>query len=383
VLELGHYIAVPFCAQMLADQGADVIKVESPAALDGRFEHYFAMQNRNKRGVILDLKQEGDQAQMRRIADTCDVLLTNFAPGVPERLGFGYNDMSSSNPQLVYVHVSGFGLDGPYANYPAYDGVIQANTGLLHLTGDPDGQPALMGAFVPDYVSALYATVATLLALRERDSTGVGRLVDLSMADGVMTLLGAGFSEVMERHEHPMRSGGSVRKSFAGVYAVTDGYVYLAPLTVPMWKAMAHAMEAEDLLDYVPPRSANGDERLGARALLDSKIEAWSRERSASEVVEIFHAAGVPASEILDIEHVIAHPQVAHRRMVRRLPLGAGGSVSVAGSPIPAVPEAFEVPPPTPGQHTFEVLREAEALLAAKASGTRSHSSQTGQEANR
>ncbi|HVV22227.1 MAG TPA: CoA transferase, partial [Pseudonocardiaceae bacterium] len=254
VLELGHYIAGPFCTQILADQGADVIKVEPPGGGARRHSDpkshpggYFAMLNRNKRSICVDLKSARGREVFAALVRTSDVLVTNFAAGVPERLGFGADDVLAINPRLVYVHATGFGEDSPYADKPAFDGVIQAMSGLMHLTGEPDGAPSLAGVFVPDHVTGLYAALAVLFGLRERDRTGRGGRTDLAMLDSMLTFLGATLSEVADHGISPRRTGGKVRRSYAGTYATGDGYVYLAPMTRRQWAGLTDVIGAPGL----------------------------------------------------------------------------------------------------------------------------------------
>jgi CoA:oxalate CoA-transferase len=363
VLELGHYIAGPFCAQILADQGADVIKVEPPGGGARRHSDpktnpggYFAMLNRNKRSIGVDLKSPRGKEVFAALVRTSDVLVTNFAAGVPQRLGFGAEDVLAINPRLVYVHATGFGEDSPYATKPAFDGVIQAMSGLLHLTGEPGGAPSLAGVFVPDHVTGLYAALAVLFGLREREVTGRGRAVDLAMLDSMLTFLGATLSEVADHGISPQRTGGRVRRSYAGTYETADGYVYLAPMTAKQWAGVADVLGAPHLAGYYPVGGA--DTRMPHRDELDGVVEAWTKAHPAAEVVAAMGAVGVPASPILSLEQILDDPNVAHRKMVRRLPVHGGYDVTVVGSPLPVDEGTYRVPPPQAGEHTDELLAE-------------------------
>jgi crotonobetainyl-CoA:carnitine CoA-transferase CaiB-like acyl-CoA transferase len=371
VLELGHYIAGPFCAQILADQGADVIKVEQPGGGARRHSDpkknpggYFAMLNRNKRSIGVDLKTDRGREIFAALVRTADVLVTNFAAGVPQRLGFGAEEMLAINPKLVYVHATGFGEDSPYAKKPAFDGVIQAMSGLLHLTGEQDGPPALAGVFVPDHVTGLYAALAVLFGLRRREQTGEGSATDLAMLDSMMTFLGATLSEVADHGISPRRTGGKVRRSYAGTYATADGYVYLAPMTNRMWAGLTEVIGAPELAGYYPIGGA--DSRMAHRDELDKVIEAWTGVHSAEAVVATMGTVGVPASPILSLEQILADPNVAHRRMVRELPVHGGYSVHVVGSPLPVDERTYQVPPPDAGEHTDELLAELGLLDEAE-----------------
>jgi CoA:oxalate CoA-transferase len=365
VLELGHYIAAPFCAQILADQGADVIKVEPPGGGARRNSDpkanpggYFNMLNRAKRSIGVDLKSAAGPATLHALVRTADVLVTNFAVGVPDRLGFGYPELRGVNPRLVYVHASGFGSDSPYADKPAFDGIIQAMSGLMHLTGEPAGPPALAGLFVPDHVTGMYAALAAMFGLRRRDVSGEGSFTDLSMLDSMMSFLGASLSEVLDLGVSPQRTGGRVRRSYAGTYAAADGYVYLAPLSARMWEGVAEVVGEPGLLEHYSTRPGAVDRRMADRERLDAVIETWTRTQPVDDAVAAMTAAGVPASPILDIDRLAADPHVARHRMVRELPLHGGLTTHVAASPLPVDEAVYAASPPAAGQHTAEILAE-------------------------
>jgi CoA:oxalate CoA-transferase len=372
VLELGHYIAGPVCTQILADQGADVIKVEPPGGGARRHSDpksnpggYFAMLNRNKRSIAVDLKSDRGREIFAALVRTSDVLVTNFAAGVPQRLGFGADEMLAINPRLVYVHATGFGEDSPYATKPAFDGIIQAMSGLMHLTGEQDGPPSLAGVFVPDHVTGLYATLAVLFGLRERERTGHGGATDLAMLDSMLTFLGATLSEVADHGISPQRTGGKVRRSYAGTYATSDGYVYLAPMTSRMWAGLTDTIGATELAAHYPVGAAV-DNRMAHRDELDKVVGTWTSMHSAADVVAAMEAVGVPASPILSLEQILDDPNVKHRKMVRRLPVHGGYDVHVVASPLPVDEGTYQVPPPHAGEHTDELLAELGLLETAE-----------------
>ncbi|TYB45473.1 CaiB/BaiF CoA transferase family protein [Actinomadura chibensis] len=362
VLEFGHYIAGPFCGQILADQGADVIKVEPPEGDASRGTEtlsyndvYFHALNRNKRSVMLDLKTGAGQEALVTLLRSADVVVTNYAVGIPERLGFGYERVKEVNPGLVYVHASGFGNDSPYAKRPAFDGIIQAMSGLVHLTGEPDGTPMQAGLFVPDHVTGLYAALAVMFGLSRRRGTGEGSFTDLSMLDSMMSLLGPCLAEVLQLGVSPTRVGSKVRRSYAGTYPAADGHVYMAPMTLRMWTALAGVVDAPELLPYFTGTAA--DTRLEHRADLDRVIEAWTGAHTVDEIVARMGEVGVPCSPIFSVERLVDDPHVRHRRMVRSIPLESGpGEVFVPGSPLPVVEKAFAAGPPSIGEHTAEIL---------------------------
>ncbi len=363
IVEFGHYIAAPFCTQILADQGAEVIKVEPPDGDTSRStEHmsyndiYFHSLNRNKRSVMMDLKDPDAMARLEPLLRSADVLVTNYAVGVPDKLGFGYEQIRQINPQIVYVHASGFGTDSPYARRPAFDGIIQAMSGLMHLTGEPDGQPMQAGIFIPDHVTGLYAALAVMFGLARREATGEGSYTDLSMLDCMFSLLGPAVAEVVQLGTSPKRVGSKVRRSFAGTYDASDGYVYMAPMSARMWAGLAEMIGQPDLVDFFPAQSAP-DSRLANRPALDATINAWTSRRTVDELVHALSAAGIPCSRIFALDELIGDEHIARRGMVRRIPhLSGAGEVVVAGSPLRVLGDPYAVPPPAIGQDTADLL---------------------------
>ncbi|WP_432828675.1 CaiB/BaiF CoA transferase family protein [Dactylosporangium sp. CA-092794] len=357
VLGVEHFISGPFCTQILADQGADVIKVESPHH-DQR-NGYFHTLNRNKRSIILDLRTDRGRQIMRALVATADVLVTNFGAGVPDKLGFGYSELREINPRLVYVHITGFGRDTPYEDRPAFDGVIQAMSGLMHLTGEPDGPPMLGGIFIPDHLAGLYAALATSFGLQRRALTGEGSFTDLAMLDCLMSFQASSFQEVLNWHESPQRIGSRVRGSFASTYQASDGYLYLAPLTAKMWEGVAAVIGQPWILEYFSTGSNGVDTRLEHRQPLDAAIETWTRAHTVAEATAAMQAAGVAASPILSIEDIVADPHVQARRLIRQVPdINGVDSVYVPASPLPVIDKAYDIAPPDAGEDTEAIIAE-------------------------
>jgi crotonobetainyl-CoA:carnitine CoA-transferase CaiB-like acyl-CoA transferase len=376
VLEFGHYIAGPFCTQILADQGADVIKVEPPGGGPRRNSDpvknkggYFPMLNRNKRSIEVDLKSGSGRDVLAALVRSSDVLVTNYANGVPEKLGFGYQALREINPRLVYVHITGFGDDSPYARKPAYDGIIQAMTGLMHMTGEPGRPPALAGVFVPDHVTGLHATLAVMFGLRRLEVTGTGTFTDLAMFDSMLTFLGALPSDVREFGEHPRRNGGTVPRSYAGVHPASDGWVYLAPMAPRMWEGVAEVIGDPTLLEYYSNQPGAADRRMAHRADLDARIDAWTAKHTVAEVEQAMGAAGVACNAIFDIEAIVADPNVAHRKLLRTVTMPGGHERTVVASPFPVDEATYAAAPPLAGQHNAELLAE----LGLSADGDAGH----------
>ncbi|MGR7027567.1 CaiB/BaiF CoA transferase family protein [Geodermatophilus sp. URMC 62] len=365
VVAVEHFIAGPFCTQLMADQGADVIKVESPGA---SHSGYFPTLNRNKRSIVLDLKSEQGIEALLALVETADVFVTNMAAGVPARLGFDHERLSQVNPRLVYVHITGFGQNSPYRSLPAFDGVIQAMSGVMDLTGEPDGAPMLSGVFIPDHLTGLWAALAVNNGLLRRQATGQGSYVDLSMLDCMMSFHGSGFMEVLQLGSKLSRIGSRVRGSYASTYRASDGYVYLAPLTGRMWQGVSRVIGKPELLLYMG-EGTESDTRLEHRDTLDALIEGWTSEHTVAEVVEQMRAAGVAGSAVHTMDEVVADPHLEARNMLRTVPDESGdGIFYVPGSPVPAVDDSFSVAPPRVGQHTDEILAEL-GLTPAGAAG--------------
>ncbi|WFE40959.1 CoA transferase [Micromonospora sp. WMMD998] len=358
VLELGHAIAGPHCAQMLADHGADVVKIEPPAGemsrnalpvVDGR-SIYFASHNRGKRSVCLDLKTSAGLRALLRLCDTADVVLTNYGVGVPQRLGWSYDVLRARNPRLVMVHITGFGSGAADAPRAAYDGVIQAMGGIADLTGQPGGEPTFVGAFVADHVAAYHATIAVLMALRERDVTGVGTHVDVSMLDSYTAMLA---------HEVGLaaagvprgRWGNQVQTAFANVFPARDGQIFLAPLGDAAWRRFWAVLGGAGEVGY--------DDSTGpARHRLEQVVSDWTSDRTVAEVLAAMQAAGVAAGPVRSVGEAVA--AMADTDMVLTVDGPDGHPVRVPGRPVrvglTTRPGALTVP--RTGEHTAEILAE-------------------------
>ncbi|MGW3895506.1 CaiB/BaiF CoA transferase family protein [Micromonospora profundi] len=357
VIELGHAIAGPHCAQMLADHGADVVKVEPPVGemsrdalpvVDG-VSVYFASHNRGKRSVCLDLKTPHGLELLLRLCDTADVVLTNYGADVPQRLGWSYDVLRARNPRLVMVHVTGFGSGASDAPRAAYDGVIQAMSGIADLTGQPGGEPTFVGAFVADHVAAYHATIAVLMALREREITGVGTSVDVSMLDSYTAMLAheVGLAAAGVRRG---RWGNQVQTAFANVFAARDGQVFLAPLGDAAWQRFWAVLGGTDV---------SYDESTGpARERLEQVVGDWTSSRTLAEVLGAMHAAGVAAGPMRPVGEAVA--AMAGTGMVLTVDGPDGRPVRVPGRPVRVGltdrPGALTVP--RTGEHTAEILTE-------------------------
>ncbi|MGE0218810.1 CaiB/BaiF CoA transferase family protein [Mycolicibacterium sp.] len=329
VLEVGQYIAAPYCAMMLADLGAEVIKVERPAGGDPR-RHYdplresesgamsggFLSYNRNKKSVTLDLSDPADRSCYRALAATADVIVENLRPGAVERMGLGYDVLKADNGRLIYCAISGYGRlsthSGPYAERPAFDTAIQAIGGMMAITGEPQGPPLPTVTGFADIFTAVLATVGVLAALQGRERSGVGAFVDQSMYDSVASLLER---ELMlwDFTREPRRRGVD-RYSPLGALRAKDGHVALILPTYEMWRWLCVAIDRPDLLE--DPRLQTTVQRAeNFASTIRPEAERWTSTRTRREIVEHFAAQGLPAGECQTIDEVYACTHLDARRM--------------------------------------------------------------------
>lgn len=374
VLELGHAISAPHCAQILADHGADVIRVEPPGGdrtrgalpIAAGDSLYFAAHNRGKRSVVIDLKASRGRDLFLELADTADVLVTNYSADVPDRLGLGYDVLSSRNPRLVFVHITGFGTDGPGREYGAYDGIIQAMSGVPSLTGQPGGPPVFVGAFVADHLAATQAAVGALLGLARRGSTGTGGYVDISMLDGYLTTLAHHVGSALDVGVIPQAEGNKVPTAFANTFPASDGLVYLAPLAPAAWQALCKVISAPQWLAEAAPRWRIED----GRAEAERVVAEWTARRTRREIIEELRAVRVPCGPVNDVAEAVRDPVHNGRVPVVSVLMPSGRQVHVPGPEVRLGEPATGCPPAVPaaGEHTAEVLAElgySQAELAA------------------
>ncbi len=359
--------AAPFASHLLADMGAEVIKIERPGtgdvirqwdtAVRGLSSGYVWL-NRNKRSVTLDVKAPEGVAILRQLAERADVFLENFAPGVVDRLGVGYADLRARNPRLVYCSLSGYGQTGPYRDVKAFDLLIQGEAGVILSTGYPD-KPAKVSVPIADIAAGMYAALGIVLALYQRDRTGEGQFIDIAMFESVLSWLGYFPHHYWHRGEEPERVG--MRHHFVtpyGPYLARDGkYVNLAVASAHDWEVFCRqVLERPDLLE--DPRFATNEARRTNRASLEALIEALIAERDAAYWLERLRAAGLPYGEVRGMAEVLAHPQVATRRMIREV-ASPVGRIPVIASPLhlSASPARYERVPAL-GEDTAAVLAE-------------------------
>ncbi|MBS0642487.1 MAG: CoA transferase [Proteobacteria bacterium] len=376
VLDFSQVLAGPSCTQNLALLGADVIKIEERATGDqargimadndiGRIgmSPYFLSMNANKRSITLDMKHPRALEVLGRLATTADVVVQNFRPGVLARLGFGYDAVRAIKPDIIYCSISGYGQEGPFSTAPAYDGALQAVSGLMAVTGQRDGPPTRVGSSIVDLSTAMMASFAIASALFRRSVTGEGQHVDVAMFDTALALMAPMVNVWLNTGRPPERlgNGSPAYVPTADSFPAGHGEILIAALTEKQWQGICTAIERPDLM--TDPRFANTEaRRANAGAVRTVMIEAF-RSADAATWEKRLSAAGVPAAPILELQEALQHPQLAHRNIVSRLP-GASGidrEIALTGSGFTAGADGPEVtaPPPAKGQHTDAVLMEA------------------------
>ena len=381
VLDLTRVVAGPFATMILADLGAEVLKLELPGHGDeGRHipphkegeSHYFLSLNHNKKSLALDLKKPEGRAVALDLARSCDVVIENFRPGVTKRLGLDYESLRKEKPDLVYCSISAFGQTGPLASRSAFDVAMQAMGGLMSVTGEPGRAPVRMGLPMADLCTGLFAAVGTLAAVVDRQRTGHGQLVDVAMFDAMIGLLTqyAGRYFMTGEDTEPVGSGHPALAPY-GAYATTDGYVVIAMLGEQFWPKLCRALGRPEWTD--DERFAHNSDRLRRREELDGLIADVMRTKTSAEWERLFLEHDVPHAPVLKTSQVLTHPQARARGMVTEVEHPKLGEIQITGRPIhlPAYENARFTAAPLLGQHTEEVLRSLLGYDEAKLSELR------------
>jgi formyl-CoA transferase len=374
VLDLSRVLAGPYCAMMLGDLGADVIKVERPEGGDdsrswgppfvgqayGPYpgeSAYFMAANRNKRSITVNLKAAEGQQIVRQLASASDVLLENYRAGTLEEMGLGYETLHALNPRLVYCSISGYGRNGPYADRPGYDFIIQAEAGMMGITGPEEGPPFRVGIPIVDITAGMFAATAVLAALRARDLTGEGQFVDIALLDAMAALLTNVASNYLVGGAEPRRYG-NAHPNVAPyeVFRARDRWFVLAAGNDRQWLVLCDAVGRPDLKQ--DPRFATNGGRVSHQADLRKILGEVFVTRDAEEWLQVLQQAGIPCGPINMVPDVFVHPQAESRNMVLAAEHSTAGTVRFPGFPykLSATPAEVRLPPPCLGQHTDEVL---------------------------
>ena len=366
VIDLTQVRAGPNCVKQFADFGADVIKVEPPDSIP-RGELYVGardgadMQNlhRNKRSITLNLKAPQGREALLRLVATADVVVENFRPDVKVRLGLDYDTLRAVNPCVVLVSISGFGQDGPYRHRPGFDQIIQGMCGLMSATGAPEGGPMRAGAAVVDVTAGLYAAIGALTALLERETSGQGQWVQISLLHAGIGLMDFQAARYLVDGAVATRVGNDHPTSMpTSAYKAADGYLNVAASGEGMWKQLCRAIGREDLV--AAPEFDVQEKRAQNRAKLNALINAALQKKKSAEWIEILNAAGVPTGPIYAMDQVFADPQVKHigaAAEVNHPRLGKFRVINQAAR-LSRTPATMKTATPEVGQHTDEVLAE-------------------------
>jgi formyl-CoA transferase len=376
ILDMTRALAGPYCTMMLGDLGADVIKVERPGRGDdsrgwgppfvgepyGPYpgeSAYFIATNRNKRSITVNLKHAAGQELVRQLAARSDVLVENFRTGTLDGFGLGYDDLRAVNPGLVYCSISGYGRTGPAAGRPGYDFIIQAEGGLMGITGPEEGPPIRMGVPIIDITTGMFAATAILAALRAGDITGEGQLVDLSLLETGVALLANVGSNYLVGGEPPRRLG-NAHPNIAPyeAFRARDGWIALAAANRRQWTQLCDVIGRPELVD--DPRFATNEDRVAHRPEMVAELEAVFGARDAADWLADLRAAGLPCGPINEVPDVFDHPQAEARRLVVEAEHPTAGPVRMTGFPytFSQTPADVRLPPPRLGEHNHPVLTD-------------------------
>ena len=370
VIELAHIMAGPVCGRMLADLGADIIKVEraaggdpsrgfAPPLVDGE-SAAFMMINRNKRGIAVDLKHEAGRGIVEQLLDDADVVIENYRKGTMERLGLGYDTLRARNPGLIYCEISGFGRTGPYAELGGFDLVAQGYSGLMSITGESAERPPVKcGPPVTDITAGLLATLGVVAAYVERLRTGRGQRIDTSLFEAGITqtfwqsaiALASGVSPQPMGSAHPLNAPYEA-------FETADGWITIGASSEATWQRLPPVLERPELLD--DPRFERNRDRMVNRPALNALLAPAFKQRPTAEWLDRLTRAGVPAGPVLSIGDMLAHPQTRARDMVVETDHPSLGPMETIGFPVKfsATPASIHAGAPRLGEHTVEVLTE-------------------------
>jgi CoA:oxalate CoA-transferase len=365
VLDFTRYLAGPFCTMLLADHGADVIKVESPKGRELRVagsdhdSYFFLSANRNKRSLVIDIKRPEGRDLVLRMLPKVDVVVENFRPGVMAAFGLGPAELTARDPRLVYCSISGYGPDGPYRDRPGFDQIAQGMSGFMSVTGTHEQGPTRAGIAIADLVTGMFASQGIALALYARAQTGRGQVVDTSLLESMVGIMSWAAGMYFDSGEAPGPAGQHhPLTSPYGRFRAQDGYLNIAAGNQDMWQKLVRALEAPALAS--DPRFVKPGARIEHRDALTAELERVLAARPVAAWVECLNAAGIPSGPVFDMAQVFADPQVLARNMLVELPHPQRGTWKSPGLPVKlsATPPAITRRPPLLDEHTDEILSE-------------------------
>jgi formyl-CoA transferase/CoA:oxalate CoA-transferase len=384
VLDLTRALAGPYCTMLLADYGAEVIKVELPGTGDDTRgwgppfvegeSAYFMSINRNKKSLTLDMKNPKSKDILERMIKQSDVLVENFRPGAADRLGLGYEQVKKINPKIIYCSISGFGQDGPYRELPGFDQTLQGMGGMMSITGEPDGPPMKVGVAIADISGGMFAAFGIMLALFHREKTGKGQWVDTSLLDSQIAWLTYRAGEFFASGKLPEKVGsGHPMIVPYQAFKAKDEYINIAAGNDQLWKRFCKVINMENIMD--DPKFVTNAKRVENRKELIAILSKIIETKTGAEWLKLLEDAGIPAGPIYTLDKLFSDPQVLHRKMMVELTHPKAGKIKVTGVPVKLseAPGEITAPPPLLGQHNKEVLKdlgysaeEIEKLIADK-----------------
>jgi crotonobetainyl-CoA:carnitine CoA-transferase CaiB-like acyl-CoA transferase len=383
VLDLSHALAGPFCSTMLADYGAQVFKIEPPGAgdiarawgspLPGGETAYFVSLHRNKKGVVLDLKHKEGKELFLRMVERADVVLENYRPGALRRLGLDYEAGRKRNPGIVYCSISGDGQDGPYRERAALDLILQAESGMISVTGAEGSHGARCGVSIADMTAGMNAAYAILLALRVKEKTGKGQSIDVSMMEGQLSLLSTMIGSYLANGEVPAPMGTAYKALLPyQTFRTKTRDLALAVGSEKLWKVFCPLIGCPEMAD--DPRYRSNGARDANRASLVAKLQEVFLTRSYEEWETLLVGKGIPVGKVNTLAEAVAHPQVAARGSLVEMDHPSVGRTKVVGVParLSATPGAVRMPSPRLGEHTEEVMKDLLGLGASEFAALRS-----------
>lgn len=375
VLDLSRVLAGPFCTQLLGDMGAEIIKIEQPGQGDdtrqwgppwfhGESAYYLSC-NRNKKSVTINLKHQTGQELLRRLAEDADVVVENFKVGALKKYGLDYDSLRAVNPRVIYCSITGYGQTGPYKNLSGYDFIVQAQGGIMSITGEAEGEPCKVGVAIGDIMAGMYAANAILAALVQRQQSNAGQHIDIALLDSQVSWLANVAMNYLVSHELPRRYGNAHPNLVPyQPFATQDGHIAIGVGNDEQFKRMCEQLQREDLAQHTSYRT--NALRVQNRAALIAALQHEFRKRTTGEWLALMARAEVPAGRSNTIPEVLEDEQVRAREMVQHILHASGESVPLLGpvAKFSATPAKIHLPPPLLGQHTEEVLRERLQLSA-------------------
>jgi len=377
VLDLSRVLAGPFCTMLLGDMGAEIIKIEVPGQGDdsrryppfiGQESAYFMNLNRNKKSIVLNLKESGAKEIFLNLIKRSDVILENFRPGTMEKLGLGYDTLKAQNPDIVYSCISGFGHTGLYKDLPGYDIIGQAMGGIMSITGWPDSPPTRTGTAIADVLGGLCACIGILTSLLAIRNGRSGQKVDISLVDSVVSAMETIIQIYLVENRIPQRTGNRYEFIYPyDTFKASDGWVIIAVGNNKLWQDFCSAINRLDLVDQ--DEFKDNYDRVKAHKEVKRIVEGWTEKKSVKEIVDFFLSKQIPCAPLYTVKDVVEDKHIAvARRMIREVEHPVAGKMKVVGSPInlSETPAEIRSPAPLLGEHTELVLKDILNLTEAQ-----------------